>query len=194
MIVENVVNGGSVGSPGIVHDHLGTLREDVARAAVDLCVEYGMAVPKSRSVNRTRSDEHWVTFLAIVGFASPLLSGQAIFEVDEQILMRSNPTRSSPQDWMTELANQFLGRLKNLLLRQGIPVQRIPPLVLRTCVSPFLNGRHGPPVLVLGGQPQGTIMIWVKAEPAIPVRDDDAGNLLSAEDRNVLAEGEMVLF
>lgn len=102
---------------------------------------------------------------AVIGFTGPGLRGTFILASTEMALRDSNPTNGSLRDWMAELANQLVGRVKNSLLRAGAEVYVTTPVVMR--------GEHLAPLPRFVLQPQafiakdrGKVFLWVEVEAA----------------------------
>jgi CheY-specific phosphatase CheX len=107
------------------------------------------------------------TFLlsAVIGFTGPGLRGTLILASTEMALRDSNPTDGSLRDWIAELANQLVGRVKNSLLRSGAEVYVTTPVVMR--------GEHLAPLPRFVLMPQafaakdrGKVFLWVEVEAA----------------------------
>src|SRR5205809_4308547 len=84
---------------GFAHDACASLFEAYGVALQD--VEPGMP-PSDRLV-----------LTAVIGFTGPGLRGTCILASTEQPLSRSNPVSGSLRDWIAELSNQLIGRVKN---------------------------------------------------------------------------------
>jgi CheY-specific phosphatase CheX len=88
------------------------------------------------TLNETGPDH---TFVATIGFASATLHGSVVLTTQRKTVAKSRPTKTQPSaptdeeldDWLGELANQLLGRIKNRLLTYGIEFQIGLPVVLR---------------------------------------------------------------
>lgn len=187
------------------------LFEGVTQSGVDLFAAHGIALDASErapgdvdqgiatadgTVGRTlalsaSSDgatTDTTSFTSVSSFIGPQVHGYVVLSTTESVLRRSNGTSSPPDDWMAELANQFLGRFKNRLLRQGVPIQRMPPAVFRG-QSTRLRNRHNIYEVVLSGS-DGWVHIAVDLEPAVSSFDGAP----ACEDTAVPAEGELLLF
>ncbi|MES1204605.1 MAG: hypothetical protein ABUS79_01585 [Pseudomonadota bacterium] len=171
------------------------LRNGVTQSGLDLFSAYGIdfsaAADGVPPLDGT-SDVVCPTYLAFAGFGGPHLSGFVVLGVPERVLRRSNVTLSSLDDWMAELANQFLGRIKNSLWRQGIPISRIPPAIVSGGTGSLFLGRTDAPPVTLTDHAD-SVWIWVKSEPSLESLEDLGAGQPRVE-RDVLAEGEMVLF
>jgi hypothetical protein len=167
------------------------LRDEVMGAGLDLFAAYGIRL----AANQTATDASGtpagcppVRFLGVCGFGGPAFTGHVILGASEGALSRSNKTWSSGDDWMAELANQFLGRIKNRLLRQGISVHRVPPVVIKGAAIALLRSHAGGAPLALDDG-QDCVLIWLDSQPST----DDAASVPEPA-CDVLGEGEMLLF
>jgi len=170
-----------------VHD----LREEVTRAALELFASYGIrffVAQPGTEVGAPASASPPVGLLGVCGFGGPTFTGHVIFGASEGTLSRSNNTLSSRDDWMAELANQFLGRIKNQLLRNGIHVQRVPPVVINGATVSFAGNSAGGASLTLADG-QDWVLIRLDSQPST---DDASPTEEPAND--VMREGDMVLF
>jgi CheY-specific phosphatase CheX len=150
--------------------------------------------------------------LAIIGFAGTQMRGSLVLSANRGLLERSRPvaavrvTPSVPgsapgpapsppavdalQDWIGELANQLLGRLKSRFLAHGVAIQLGTP----TTVSGLeLRARSG------SGGPQATPLWLLSGDDWLVVRLDaiaspDAELSTSADPSSAAAEGEVLLF
>jgi hypothetical protein len=68
--------------------------------------------------------------LGLAAFTSPSLLGCLMLGSTPEPLRASNTTSSTSEDWVAELTNQWAGRTKNRLLREGIMMTPIRPLVI----------------------------------------------------------------
>jgi hypothetical protein len=173
--------------PGLVYD----LREEVLRAALDLFASYGIrffVAQAGTDAAGPSAASPPVGLLGVCGFGGPTFTGHVILGASDGTLSRSNNTRSSRDDWMAELANQFLGRIKNQLLRNGIHVQRVPPVVIRGVAVSFAETPAGGASLTLADG-KDWVLIRLDSQPST---DDAVPTEELATD--VMREGEMVLF
>jgi hypothetical protein len=167
------------------------LRDEVVRAALELFASYGIqffVVQPGANVTGLPVASPSVGLLGVCGFGGPTFTGHVILSASDGTLSRSNNTRSSRDDWMAELANQFLGRIKNQLLRSGIHVQRVPPVVIKGVAVSFAETPAGGASLALADG-QDWVLIRLDSQPST---DDAPPTEELAAD--VMREGEMVLF
>jgi hypothetical protein len=171
------------------------LHQGVTQSGLELFAAYGInfdaASPRPTIGNTTPP----VDYIGVAGFGGPFLNGFVALGASESLLRRSNHTGSTMDDWMGELANQLSGRIRNRLLRAGIPIQRVPPAVLHGAPeSIFLPRTEAPFALT---DTRDSVWIWIKTEPSTETCCETAAQDTSprlAPNTEVLAEGEMLLF
>lgn len=77
-----------------------------------------------------------VHYFGIIGFTGGRVWGTLLLAMGEEALKKAMPEGaeagdSANRNWISELSNQLLGRIKNLLLRREAEVYLTMPLVLR---------------------------------------------------------------
>ena len=124
----------------------------------------------------------------IIGFTAKHMRGVVVLATTQEPLERTNHTSTTHRDWICELANQLLGRVKNHLLPRGIELHAATPVSLRgEHLSPVLQQS---PVTELFLADSGIVGVWTDCE-------FDAGFAFSAvnsHDAAPVSEGEMLLF
>jgi hypothetical protein len=129
-----------------------------------------------------------LTLLSIIGFSGRGICGSLVLGATPEPLQRSNPSQSTDRDWIAELANQLLGRIKNRVMRSGIEFYAMPPSVV--------SGHHLAPVTSepdfrpwLFATRGGIVCLWIEvsAEPELELNQ----TLLTADIPN---EGDVLLF
>ncbi|MFZ5893045.1 MAG: chemotaxis protein CheX [Myxococcota bacterium] len=131
-----------------------------------------------------------------VGFASPSLRGSLTMTADRAFVVQSRPAElrdAAPNeieisDWMGELGNQLLGRLKNRLIGYGVVIDLGTPAVLYGVEIQRHLGRR--PVacerfLRAGG---GKLVIHLDADVA------EGFQIVEANGAEAMPEGEVALF
>lgn len=137
------------------------LVETIAReACANLFQAYGVSL---EVVDPNRPVDDKLLLTSVIGFTGPGLRGTCILTSTEVPLRESNPTAGSLRDWIAELSNQLIGRIKNQLLRHGAEVYVTTPVVMR--------GEHLAPLPRFVLQPQafvgksgGNVFLWVEVE------------------------------
>jgi hypothetical protein len=186
--MENLVDNGRTFGRGA--ERLDACRHDVTQAVLDLFAAHGIEFnQESLGCDNEPALQTELSFLGLAGFSGPFFSGYIVLKAGEHLLRHSNQTTSDPADWMGELANQLLGRIKNRMLREGIALMRLPTAVAMGLGASLLGEGECPPLITLNNG-HGSVMVWMKTEPSC-----DLGECTVVEpDNGVMAEGEMVLF
>lgn len=159
-------------------------------ACTALFADYGMEVSEAADPGGNGT----VHYCGIIGFTGDRVRGTLLLAMGEEALQRAMPPGteagdSANRNWISELSNQLLGRIKNLLLRREAEVYLTMPLVLR--------GEHLSPLPREHSQglhfesDVGPIRLWVDAEFidgfALPTEDVEGSD-------EVPEEGEAMLF
>lgn len=124
----------------------------------------------------------------VIGFTSDNLRGSIIIAASNEILQRSYPIPGAPPqcDWLGELANQMLGRLKHKLLSHGVEIALATPIVLQGYeIQPLFGGAHFCEHFSSGA---GAVRLWLDldAEPGFALCEEMA--------TSNAAEGDLLLF
>jgi hypothetical protein len=142
-------------------------------------------------------ESHDHTFAASIGFTNPQMPGTLVLTLDRELAVNSRPTELRAKepseqdldDWVGELVNQLIGRIKNQLLRHKLELELSIPAVVRgrwlrrglpeASISRAMSFMHD----------QGTVHVCLDAIAA-------AGLELNAinESSEVYSEGEVALF
>ena len=123
----------------------------------------------------------------IVGFTAKNLRGVLVLAATKEPLELTNPTSTTHRDWVCELANQLLGRVKNRILLRGVELYASTPVALRgEHLLPILQQN---PVAEVFTADRGVVCVWLDCD------FDDA--FAFPENPDVIPpieEGAMVLF
>ena len=129
-----------------------------------------------------------LNLVSVIGFAGKEISGTLVLGATREPLERSKPVTSSERDWIAELANQLLGRIKNKVLRRGIEFYAMPPAVV--------SGAHLAPVVsrpdfrpCVFATPGGVVCLWIEINMRGELHPDP--QLMTAD---IPAEGDLILF
>ena len=164
--------------------------QTLLRIAADVCQnlfrDYGVSLRPCTDDHRAPSP---MLLCGVVGFSGKGLRGSAIIGSSSEVLLASNPAKNpQDRDWVGELANQFVGRIENELVKYGVEIFITTPVTLRgEHILPL--GQHGLPRLVLEG-PQGKVWVWLEVRFASTFR------MLDKPDPRLggPSEGETMLF
>jgi CheY-specific phosphatase CheX len=94
---------------------------------------YGAPVAPTAAPQTTSADEECSEMAGVIGFCAEQLRGTVVVTTTEKVVLSTLPRGvSTPEssDWLGELSNQLLGRLKNQLGDFGIILQVSTPVVL----------------------------------------------------------------
>jgi hypothetical protein len=125
----------------------------------------------------------------VIGFTSKHMRGALVLASTNEPLEQTSPDEStSHRDWICELANQLLGRVKNQLLSRKVEVYASTPIALRgEHLSPVLQQRLVAELFTANG---GVVCVWMDCEFDAGFELPDA----TVEDAAPVPEGEMLLF
>lgn len=160
------------------------LTRAVVRGVRGLFADYGIsAETMGGGPSRPASfPELW----ARIGFDGPGMGGHVVLGATPTLLSRSRPVASGEPDWLAELTNQLMGRVKNEMLRAGIQLQQGLPAV----IAADDRGAEGADLLQwIFVADSGVIAVGIQvqiAEAVVP--DPDLINW------DVPPEGELLLF
>ena len=134
------------------------------------------------------SEPQFFVLSGVIGFTGDDIRGTLLLAMTSGLLEDLSPSNASMRDWIAELSNQLLGRLKNQLLRFGTEIYAATPSVLRGELLTPLRPRAA-----LGGHcfesARGTACVWLDTE----IREGFALEAPSAA-AVAQAEGETLLF
>jgi len=141
---------------------LQTLFDEATSGAVpELFTTYGIEL---RSIDQAvRPPISFVT-CGVIGFSGPVVRGALVVALTGGLAEKTNPmgVAGNPRDWVGELANQLLGRIKLALLDHGVEIYLNLPAVLK--------GEHLAPIPRREVQPlvfastEGVIGVWLEIE------------------------------
>src|SRR4051812_36863295 len=78
----------------------------------------------------------------VIGFTARQMRGALVLASTNEPLEQTSPESTSHRDWICELANQLLGRVKNQLLSRKVEIFASTPVALRgDHLSPVLQQR-----------------------------------------------------
>jgi len=129
-----------------------------------------------------------LNLISVIGFGGNQIRGSLVLGATAEPIALSMPHGASARDWIGELANQLLGRVKTQLMRRGIEFHAVPPAVV--------SGEHLKPVVsratfkpILFATPHGVVCLWVELQVTGDVKLDVS--LLESE---IPDEGDVLLF
>jgi len=163
-----------------------TLNNLLFTATLGLFKAYGVTLAEDSSGAKETASP----LTAVVGFHGAAISGSVVLVVDAALLRASMQTKDTTErEWLAELANQVLGRMKNRLLAYGVDVAASTPNVLAS-VRIVPNGpkdqRQG--ITMVGNGTRATV--WVDYQ----AKDPDRLAKLARGEATVGREGDLILF
>jgi len=131
-----------------------------------------------------------LTLCGVMGFGGQQLRGALVLATGRGPLALTNPGNlGSPRDWVCELANQLMGRVKNRLLGRGVQIHLATPAGLSgENLNPTPGKLRAPQVF---GTENGYVCVWIDCELADGFQLPEAP-ASSAE--AAIPEGETLLF
>jgi CheY-specific phosphatase CheX len=164
---------------------VGPFFEQVASAACqELFARYGVAVRPAAE------DEHPISpdFLlcAVIGFTGRDVRGTLVLALTEELSGVSNPIagstpggatdRTTQRDWVGELSNQLLGRIKIEILKRGVEIYlNLPAVLLGQHLAPLPRSQLKPIKFALAN---GAAAVWldVEARPGFRIAAAESGD------------------
>ena len=153
--------------------------EQVASAACqELFARYGVAVRRARDDDQPVSPDFLLC--SVIGFTGRDVRGTLVLALTEELSGLSNPTAGSDhatqRDWVGELSNQLLGRIKIELLKRGVEIYlNLPAVLLGQHLAPLPRAQLNPLKYTLAN---GAAAVWIDLDARAGLKID------AAEDSN----------
>ena len=168
-------------------ESLAKLRSIVGECCVELFEAYDVALTPQPDEQVVPLDE--LVLSGIIGFTGDKLQGSLVLCATRSLLESPNFANSCSNDWIAELSNQLLGRIKNRLLSFGITIYLSTPITMRGHDLKPSTSHPGSEPLHLRGLTEGAV-VWFDVDPP---EDLELIPISSAEPPSH-AEGELLLF
>ncbi len=150
-------------------------------ACTELMQAYGVQL--NPSLGWGESDE--VMFSGVMGFVGDSVRGTCLLAAPQGTVEAAAPRNAGARDWVGELANQLVGRLKAKLMARGATIALSTPVVLRGVkLSPLPRTDVEP---VVFESTSGKVLVWLEVEI-------DDGFQLGEERALKASEGELLVF
>jgi hypothetical protein len=102
----------------------------VSEACISLFNDYSL--PLRRVAEFPQAEDSNLSYCAVVGFGGDQIRGSLLLATTAEPLGRTSPVGDTCfRDWIAELSNQLLGRIKTKLVARGIVPHASTPVVLR---------------------------------------------------------------
>jgi CheY-specific phosphatase CheX len=150
-------------------------------ACVELMQAYGVQL--TPRVAWVESEQ--IMFSGVMGFVGDAVRGTCVLAAPLGTIEAAAPKDASARDWVGELANQLVGRLKAKLMARGATIALSTPVVLRGVKLSPLPRTGVEPVVFQSSA--GDVLVWLEVE----IED----NFQLGEERALKAsEGELLVF
>jgi len=163
-----------------VHDRLADLVEE---SCIALFSDYLIAIKRSNEPAPTQQ----VAFCGVIGFTGDDMCGSLMLACSREPLELTQVSGDAMmRDWIAELTNQLLGRVKNRLLACGTAIYSAVPVVLSgERIAPIATQRLGHLFIA----DAGVVSVWFDTE----LRADFAFS--TVDDTSAIGrEGEAIFF
>jgi len=132
-----------------------------ASACIELFGAYGVELVDS-GTRWELSDEPVLS--GVMGFVGSRLRGTCLLASAAGPLAAACPQGGRVRDWIGELTNQLVGRVKTKLLARGVEVALTTPIILSGArLQPVPRGPLLPTVF---SSSSGFVLVWIEAEAA----------------------------
>jgi Chemotaxis phosphatase CheX len=144
--------------------HEQTIERVVSEACLSLFKDYSL--PLDRCVGDLVPESPDLLFCGVVGFSGEQMRGTLLLATSREPLGRTSPTTdASLREWIAELSNQLLGRIKNKLFAYGVTLHLSTPIVLRgQHIAPVSRAELVPFAFSCDG---GIVCVWFDAEMSV---------------------------
>ena len=179
---------GSAAAPQLPPELRAAMDAAAATAAVELFAAYGVTIAQviGSGVQVPVPD---LAALGIIRFSAPSLLGTAVLGASTGTLRRSNGRGTSDVDWISELANQYIGRFKLKLLRAGFELWSMAPgRVTGRLLATAVSQPQFTPIFFRDAK-GGSVAVWIEMEISGPLKATPAPG-----DGEIPSEGDVILF
>jgi hypothetical protein len=156
----------------------------LSKIAVGACIDLFGAyrVPLSKGGAWGESERPLLS--GVIGFVGSRVRGTCLLAGTEAPIAASCPPGGRLRDWVGELTNQLMGRMKSKLVARDLSVELSTPIVLSGVkIQPLPKAKLEPTVLC--GE-HGEVLVWLEIEtaPGFVLADEREG--LSGSEGDVL--------
>ena len=142
-------------------DILGSITNE---ACIALFQAYSLPL---KPVAVTIESQEGLMYCGVIGYTGGQIRGTLMLATSSEPIGRTTPAaEASPHEWVGELTNQLLGRIKTRLTRRGVIIHMSTPVVLRgQHLAPIPRSEHDLNPVVFSS-PAGIVCVWMDAECA----------------------------
>ena len=161
----------------------------VQNSVVELLREYGVSAAPVPSAQIGALEQEREPLAAQVSFYGAKASGTLVLRVARQTLEKTqngSAGRYNEYDWIRELCNQLIGRIRNRLARYQVELRAAVPTLLERGELRRLARNHPDQAYVFRAV-SGFIAVWLTG-------DLSQVDLVLSSDIEVVEEGEVILF
>ena len=155
-----------------------------------LAATAGAELFKAYGVDSRPAVEGWVQtdelmYSGVMGFVGESLRGTCLLAARSATVLAAAPPDARPRDWVGELANQLVGRLKSKLLARNVSIAMTTPVVLSGVrIEPLPRTSIEPAVFDTA---TGKVLVWLEVEV-------DSAFRLETERPIPATEGDLLVF
>ena len=165
-------------------------QEVIKTLTVDACIALfnDYSLPLQLAEPTAEPLEVELLYCSVIGFSSAQMRGSLLLATTREPLGLTSPVKGNPlYEWIAELSNQLLGRIKRQLTDRGVELAISTPIVLRgERLHPMPSGDAAPLTFVCEG---GSIRVWMDA---VLVPGLDLSQVQASEPG--MGEGDALLF
>ncbi len=160
-----------------------TINELAAVSCTELFADYGVTLTRGHFDWGASNDP---LLSSVMGFVGEQLRGTCLLACERAPLDASCPPGGRARDWIGELANQLIGRLKVKLLSYEIDVALTTPIVLQGIrIQPLPRASLEPAMFAASN---GVVLAWIEVEVK------DGFSLPAPRPADAGETGELMLF
>ena len=159
----------------------------VSKMAVNACIDlFGAYRVPLASAGAAWGESDRPLLSGVIGFVGSRVRGTCLLASTEPPIAASCPPGGRLRDWVGELTNQLMGRLKSKLVARDLSVELSTPIVLSGVkIQPLPKAKLEPTVL---SAMHGEVLVWLEIETA--------PGFVLADERDGLSgsEGDVLIF
>lgn len=139
-------------------------QEIIQKLTIDACLslfsDYSLPLQAAEQDDQPLDPD--LFFCAVIGFSGAQMRGTLVLATTREPLGRTSPVQGGElREWVAELSNQLLGRVKRQLMDRGVDLAISTPIVLRAeRLHPMPRNEAAPLKFVCEG---GCVCVWMDA-------------------------------